>query len=65
MIRIAARMTDGRKLKMDAHMGSLAEAWEVLQTELKAKKVAPLVAVQMTVSRQATGGLRVVGSVRL
>ena len=60
MIRIAARTTNGQKLKMEAKVGSLAEAWEVLQTEMKTKKVAPLVAVQLTTSRQPTGGLRVV-----
>ena len=60
MIRIAARTTNGQKLKMEAQVGSLAEAWEVLQTEMKAKKVAPLIAVQLTVRRQTTAGLRVV-----
>lgn len=66
MIRVAARKSDGTKLKMDAHVQSLGEAWDLLHTELKAKKVpvAALVAIQLTISKQTSGGLQVLSRPR-
>jgi hypothetical protein len=61
MIRVAARRADGTKLKMDAHVKSLGEAWDLLHSELRSKKIPTdqLVAIQLTTSRQAAGGLQV------
>jgi hypothetical protein len=58
MIRVAARRSDGTKLKMDANVGSFGEAWDLLQAELKVKKIpaSTLTALQFTQSKQATGG---------
>ncbi len=63
MIRVAARKADGTKLKLNAHVKSLGEAWDLLHTELKAKKITTdqLVAVQLSQSKQTTGGLQVLG----
>jgi len=66
MIRVAARRSDGTKLKMEAHVNSLEDAWDLLHTELKAKKIpaGALVAVQLTHSKETRGGLRVLGTPR-
>jgi len=66
MIRVAARRSDGTKLKMNAQVNSLEDAWDLLHTELKAKKIptGALVAIQLTTSKQTSGGLQVLGTPR-
>jgi hypothetical protein len=57
------RAGDGTKLKLNAHVKSLGEAWDLLHAELKAKKIPTdqLVAIQLTTSKGTSGGLQVLG----
>jgi hypothetical protein len=66
MIRVAARRSDGTKLKLNAPVNSLEEAWDLLHAELKANKIpaGALVAIQLTQSKQTGGGLQVLGEPR-
>lgn len=61
MIRVAARKSDGTKLKLNAHVKSLGEAWDLFHTELKTNRIPAdqLVAIQLTIPKQTSAGLMV------